>query len=160
MLCNDYWSWDKEFEDFTGEGNWPVNAVYLFMQQQNVDAKTAKEMVKVKTMDLAKQYGEKAVKCLEGLPSDSPVVRWFGLLDLVIAGNALWSITCPRYHREKPQLCKDQISVGQSNGNNKVLPFRDAASRLTPPPEEGFKHETDLASQDNLRFQDIYEKVR
>ncbi|KAE8443709.1 hypothetical protein EG329_001481 [Mollisiaceae sp. DMI_Dod_QoI] len=122
MLCNDYWSWDKEFEDFTGEGNWPVSAVYLFMQQHSVDANTAKEMVKVKTMELAKQYGERVVTCVEGLPVDSAVVRWFGLLDMGLAGNALWSTTCPRYHREMPHLYNHQLpsrsnEVGRMRSN-------------------------------------------
>ncbi|KAF8859970.1 terpenoid synthase [Acephala macrosclerotiorum] len=148
MLCNDYWSWEKEFEDFTGEGNWPVNAVYLFMQQHNVDAETAKEMVKIKTMELAKEYGEKAVKYVEDIPVDSAIMRWFGLLDLVVAGNALWSITCPRYHRERPQGYRGQ-TAGQNNVE-RVFPFRDAGLSFTPPPEEGSKHEPFLSSQDEL----------
>lgn len=109
MLCNDYWSWDKELKDFTGVANWPVSAVYLFMQQHNVDADTAKHMVKEKTMELAEQYGNDAAKWVEGLPADSPIVRWFALTDLMIAGNALWSMTSPRYHTERPQLSRDQV---------------------------------------------------
>ncbi|CZR58890.1 uncharacterized protein PAC_08782 [Phialocephala subalpina] len=158
MLCNDYWSWDKEFEDFTGEGNWPVNSVYLYMQKHNVDANTAKEMVKVKTMELAQQYGDQAVKCVQGLPIDSPIVRWFGLLDMVIAGNALWSITCPRYHRDRPQLCRDQLPAVQDDVD-KMLPFRDVALSLTPPPEDSSKHETSLVFKDYLPSEKIYEKI-
>lgn len=61
-------------------------------------------------MELAKEYGDGAMKCTAGLPLESPIVRWFALHDLVIAGNALWSMYCPRYHRNMPQLRKDEVN--------------------------------------------------
>lgn len=134
MLCNDYWSWDKELEDFTGVRNWPVSSVYLLMQQHNMDADTARYIVKTKTMELAEQYGKIVAKLIEGLPTNSPIVRWFALTDLMIAGNALWSMTCPRYHRERPQLSRHQLQpltldVDQPTSySNITTPFTDDQS--------------------------------
>jgi hypothetical protein len=111
ILVNDYWSWEKEFADFTGEDNWPVNAIYSLMQNRNVDVETAKQMTKVRIMELAEKYGEAALKCTAGLPIDSPVVKWFALHDLMFAGNAFWSMTCPRYHQDKPQLRRGDMAL-------------------------------------------------
>lgn len=111
MLVNDYWSWEKEYRDFTGKDNWPVNAIYSVMRKNNVNADVAKAIVKVRIMELAQQYGEAALKCTAGLPLDSPVVKWFALHDMLFAGNAFWSMTCPRYHKDLPQQLRGDASL-------------------------------------------------
>lgn len=137
MLCNDYWSWDKEVAHLKGKDSHPVSAIHLFMQKHNVDVNTAKQMAKVKTMELAEQYGEAALKCTAGLPMDSPVVRWFALHDLMFAGNALWSMTCPRYHLELPQQRREDVQVeGEGLVKSSCQHFLDMPSNQSTPDSE------------------------
>ncbi|KAE8446357.1 hypothetical protein EG329_012106 [Mollisiaceae sp. DMI_Dod_QoI] len=107
ILCNDYWSWDKEVVEYEGTGGFPLNAVHILMEMNKVDAKAAKELVKGELAQRIQDYGDSVTSMIEALPLDSPIVRYLGLLDLTIAGNAVWSLSCPRYKLiQQPQPSK------------------------------------------------------
>jgi hypothetical protein len=99
-VTNDLWSWEKEKRVTRQAGNTLplINAVRMVMEIQD----TAEEIAKQKVHDIVREHEERY--CLlrnEYLrrPSTSLTVkRWFRVLELSMAGNALWSIHAPRYH--------------------------------------------------------------
>ncbi|KAF7186012.1 Ophiobolin F synthase [Pseudocercospora fuligena] len=99
VLVNDYFSWEKEVLNYEANGSAGeiVSAVFLFMKWRSVDAKRAKELLKEEIISREKIYSELKDKYLRQNDATERTRYWFTLLDLVTAGNFLWSMTTARY---------------------------------------------------------------
>nr|USS30769.1 BFT [Nectria nigrescens] len=99
VLVNDYFSWDKEWNNHQSRGGTGViaNSIFLFMKWYSVDAKEGKTMLRKEILAREEKYC-KAKEDLEanGSMSDK-ITQWLELLDLVTAGNFAWSMTTARY---------------------------------------------------------------
>ena len=99
VLVNDYFSWEKEWEEYQNNGcrGEIVSACFLFMKWYSVSQAEAKKMLKAEIKSRELKYCE--LKAAHLALGDVPerTVRWLGLLDCVIAGNFVWSMTTPRY---------------------------------------------------------------
>ncbi|KAI5376644.1 hypothetical protein J4E82_004590 [Alternaria postmessia] len=102
-LANDFFSFDREYADFekSGKSQTLTNAVWLHMQWYNKDVNAAKSM----TLEATKRYEEKFLgSCAEFRQNNAPIPekldRYLDALAYQISGNVVWSLNCPRYHRE------------------------------------------------------------
>ncbi|KAL4917736.1 isoprenoid synthase domain-containing protein [Aspergillus aurantiobrunneus] len=99
-VTNDIWSWEKE-KRVTREsgGSSPlINAVQFVMQMHDVDEDTAKQTVCRIIREHEEQYCRLRDEYLQSPNLSLAVRKWFQVLELSIAGNALWSIHAIRYH--------------------------------------------------------------
>ncbi|KAJ5122064.1 hypothetical protein N7448_003195 [Penicillium atrosanguineum] len=100
VLVNDYFSWEKEYQNYQANGSTGqiASAVFLFMKWHNVDPITAKKMLR---SEIIAREGKLCKLKTEYLARGSITVRilkWIDLLVLVTAGNFVWSMTTARYH--------------------------------------------------------------
>ena len=102
-LANDFFSFDREYADFekSGKSQTLTNAVWLHMQWYNMDVNAAKSM----TLEATKRHEEKFLgSCAEFRQNNAPIPekldRYLDALAYQISGNVVWSLNCPRYHRE------------------------------------------------------------
>lgn len=109
-LANDYYSFDiewKEFQEEKSAGKSPTmtNAVWLYMQWENLSVDDAKERVR----QVVRKYESDYQKQVDDFTADrgqcSPKLsEYLKALAFQIPGNIVWSLQCPRYH---PELCAD-----------------------------------------------------
>jgi hypothetical protein len=99
-VTNDIWSWEKEKKvtRYSGESLPLINAVQMVIQMQQVDEDTAKHRVLDIIRQNEKQYCFLRDDHLNRPNTSHSVRKWFQILELSMAGNALWSIHSPRYH--------------------------------------------------------------
>jgi hypothetical protein len=83
----------------------------MVMQMQQIDEETAKHIV----LNIIRQNGEQYCllrdEHLKRPNTSHSVKKWFQILELSMAGNALWSIHAPRYHLNvrNPYTCPSVV---------------------------------------------------
>ncbi|KAL4925666.1 bifunctional terpene synthase/polyprenyl synthetase family protein [Aspergillus undulatus] len=112
-VTNDIWSWEKEkrvTRQF-GETLPLINAVQMVMQMQQIDEETAKHIVLNIIRENEEQYCLLRDEHLKRSNISYSVKKWFQILELSMAGNALWSIHAPRYHLNvrNPYDCPSEV---------------------------------------------------
>ncbi|GAB1315557.1 geranylgeranyl pyrophosphate synthetase [Madurella fahalii] len=100
-LANDYFSFDREWEEVQNGGPAPTNAVWLCMRWHSVNVQTAKKLVRA----AANRYEARFLELCEGFRRGNPICsekldRYLRGLTYQVSGNVVWSLTCPRYHPE------------------------------------------------------------
>ncbi|KAM7217588.1 Isoprenoid synthase domain containing protein [Rhypophila decipiens] len=101
-LANDYFSFDKEWEEARQPGgSKPLNAVWLSMQWHVVDITIAKILVR----EAANRYESQFVQfCDDFRKTNSPISdkldRYLQGMACQVSGNVVWSLNCPRYYPE------------------------------------------------------------
>lgn len=68
---------------------------------------------------------------IEGNKPRQEIIRWFGMLELLMAGNALWGETCPRYNKSAPRPQRPVPSLDHSYPYHPAM-FKDRFPGLTP----------------------------
>jgi len=102
-LANDYFSFDREWEEAQNGGAQPTNAVCLFMQWHGMDVSTAKSMVREAVNRYELAFLERSDEFRRESPFASKKLdRYLRGLAYQVSGNVVWSLNCPRYH---PRLC-------------------------------------------------------
>ncbi|KAH8598382.1 isoprenoid synthase domain-containing protein [Bisporella sp. PMI_857] len=101
-LTNDYFSWEKEIAEHIelNEANPLINSVAFFMKWDSLSATDAKASVKAKIQQLEEEYSALKTEYIarHGDKTPSSVIRWFSIMEAVVAGNLIWSNFTPRYH--------------------------------------------------------------
>ncbi|BAE64279.1 unnamed protein product [Aspergillus oryzae RIB40] len=107
-LANDYFSFDvewKEFQERQSDEGAMTNAVWLFMQWNNVDVATAKKLVWEVTNRYEEEYQRRVEEFIAGEGRNAAKLHtYLRALAYQIPGNIAWSLRCPRYH---PELCDE-----------------------------------------------------
>jgi hypothetical protein len=128
-LANDYFSFDKEYEEFTKSGSTTfTNAVWLYIQWYGKEMNDGKRAVK----DIAIGYEKKYRRGVEEYkhtyaPVSKKIERYLQALSYQIIGNVVWSLNCPRYYpsfrsssddkmEERLRTQADQGCVENTNG--------------------------------------------
>jgi hypothetical protein len=98
-LTNDYYSWGKELKQYVDHGNKKklLNAVYILVKQHDIDIDEAKKLLKEEIVGQEKAYLEAKEQFIAQKSPSPAILGFFELLDLLVAGNMLWSAICPRY---------------------------------------------------------------
>ncbi|KAL4891304.1 isoprenoid synthase domain-containing protein [Aspergillus ambiguus] len=101
-LHNDYFSWDKENEFYnSSEEKLPMsNAVTLYMKWYSMSVEDAKDAIRAVAVQKEQEYLQKKEKFLGEQPVSPAIMRWLNIMEHMVSGNLLWSLTCPRYHRK------------------------------------------------------------
>lgn len=104
-LANDYFSFEREWDEACHGGPKPMNAVWLHMHWHGINALAAKAMVK----DAANRYESTFLDRSDEFRRNSPIAsnkldRYLSGLAYQVSGNVVWSLNCPRYH---PQFRHD-----------------------------------------------------
>jgi hypothetical protein len=103
ILWHDYCSWEKEEEAYhRGGSTFLVNAVHVEMLVHNVDSANAKKLLWNEIVKFEEQYCEARDMHIKEQSPGPETIRWFGLLELGLAGNAYWSARTPRYNKSAP----------------------------------------------------------
>ncbi|KAL4961087.1 bifunctional terpene synthase/polyprenyl synthetase family protein [Aspergillus stella-maris] len=110
-LANDYFSFDIEWEEFQAESDKTTmtNAVWLFMQWENLNVEQAKRRVQ----EVTNQYEQQYLKNIADFAADEgkeniKLQTYLKAQGYQVPGNVAWSLQCPRYH---PWLCKEAASL-------------------------------------------------
>ncbi|OJJ73713.1 hypothetical protein ASPBRDRAFT_53840 [Aspergillus brasiliensis CBS 101740] len=102
-VTNDIWSWERE-KRVTRQsgGSVPlVNAVHVVMQTHNTDEECAKKIVSSQILEEHEErYCRLRDEYLRKPDISMSIKKWFRILELSIAGNALWSVRAIRYHQD------------------------------------------------------------
>ena len=101
-LTNDLFSWDKEYDAATRNGDADVpNAIWVMMGEHSITAEEAKLLcrkhIKVAIADYIQVV--KDSKDNEQLSLD--LRKYLEALQYSLSGNVVWSLRCPRYHPER-----------------------------------------------------------
>jgi len=121
VLVNDYFSWEKEWKNYTANGSVGliVSAVWFFMKWHSVDAEESKRMIRKEIMAREEKYEQMRDEFLARGNHSRRTLEWINLLDNVTAGNFVWSMTTARYHTEVedsyPGLRKAHLEKGTSD---------------------------------------------
>lgn len=112
-VTNDLWSWEKEkrVTHQSSDALPLINAVQMVIQMQGAPEESAKQIVHNIILEHEEQYCRLRDEYLRR-PGTSPSVRkWFQVLELSMAGNALWSIHALRYHLDvrNPYICPAEL---------------------------------------------------
>ncbi|KAI1765276.1 isoprenoid synthase domain-containing protein [Hypoxylon sp. FL1150] len=99
VLVNDYFSWEKEWKNHQANGGKGViaNAIFLFMKWYSVDAAEGKKMLRKEIMAREDKYCRAKDSFLASGDATTKTTQWLEMLDLVTAGNFVWSMTTARY---------------------------------------------------------------
>jgi ophiobolin F synthase len=102
MLTNDYWSWDREFEESRLYGHTLINAIEVYKRTQNVSTLVAQELVKSRIIACEKEYLRLKDEFYVDVPHSSlELKRWVEMLGYMLAGTNFWAASCPRHHSWK-----------------------------------------------------------
>ena len=98
-LQNDFYSWDKEARSARDHGRaCVVNAVWVLMQEYSVTESEAKRMCKEKIREVVAEYNCTVEEYRNKPELSCDMRRYLEALRYSLSGNAVWSLTCPRYH--------------------------------------------------------------
>lgn len=105
-LTEDYFGWQNEHkaQPQSNHGINLANAVALYQKWHSVSEYDAKAAIKLKMVALEDEYCTLRDDFINQDPVRSPsptLLQWFRGLESMMAGNLLWSITCPQ---NKPSL--------------------------------------------------------
>jgi hypothetical protein len=100
MLWRDYCSWEVEHEAHSnGLKTILLNAVPVLQKIHSINAAEAKRLLWTEIEKFEARYCVARDNYIRDKAYDPEVIRWFGILELTIAGNALWSTTTARYNK-------------------------------------------------------------
>lgn len=101
-LSNDYWSWPKEVASANNCKHGIMNAVSILMRSQGLNETHARHAVKRLSIESEKNVSKLFVNFIsKSSPKLSQPLKTFLQAHLwIIAGNSLWSSTCPRYNKD------------------------------------------------------------
>ncbi|PQE07883.1 geranylgeranyl pyrophosphate synthase protein [Rutstroemia sp. NJR-2017a WRK4] len=100
-LANDYVSFDVEYAEFKESGaSTMTNAVWQYMQWEDIGVEEAKERVKQVTTHYEAEFLRLREEFIQSQRNrKSPHLEtYLTALGYQIPGNFVWSLTCPRYH--------------------------------------------------------------
>ncbi|EAW21078.1 putative polyprenyl synthetase [Aspergillus fischeri NRRL 181] len=156
-VTNDLWSWEKEKRVTRQSGDTLplINAVQMVMRMQDTTEESAKQIVRTIIREHEEQYCLLRDEYL-GRPGTSlSVQKWFQVLELSMAGNALWSIHALRYHLDEvwnlfnvtgSEADQARAGEGETGPTYKVLDALDETvlwkpyEYMTSMPSKGFRH--------------------
>ena len=101
-LTNDLFSFQKEYEDAKKAGQpYVVNAVWVLMHEKNISEEEAKLECR-KRIKIEIKKAIKNVESVKEMEVSEDLKRYFELLKYSLSGNVVWSLQCPRYHKNIP----------------------------------------------------------
>jgi hypothetical protein len=109
-LQNDIFSWEKE-RDAAKACSQPdvVNAVWVLMGEHSINEKNALKLCRERTKDFVAEYVSIFESNKDNMSLSVDLRTFMEAILYTLSGNAVWSITCPRYH--PPNCYNDHQSL-------------------------------------------------
>ncbi|KAF1942791.1 geranylgeranyl pyrophosphate synthase [Clathrospora elynae] len=99
MLTNDYWSWDREYEDWKTNGNRLVNVIDVVRRTRSIPIDAAREIVKQMIIHTEQEYVKRKTEFYKQHPDLSlDLRRWIEAGGCVVSGSHYWATSAPRHH--------------------------------------------------------------
>ncbi|KAH8803528.1 geranylgeranyl pyrophosphate synthase [Xylogone sp. PMI_703] len=107
MLTTDYWSWDREYEEFQCFGHRLVNAVDVISKMKALSISHAQQVVRERMMECEKMYVERKTELFRKYPDISlNLRRWVEIAGCVISGTHYWA----------PSWCRATAEIRLTSG--------------------------------------------
>jgi ophiobolin F synthase len=111
MLTNDYWSWDREYEDWKTNGNRLVNAIDVVRRTRSIPIDAARHIVKQLIIEAEHKYVEKKAEFYREHPDVSlKLRRWIEAAGCVVSGSHYWATSAPRHHKRFRETSEQEYS--------------------------------------------------
>ncbi|KAJ6104679.1 isoprenoid synthase domain-containing protein [Penicillium sp. IBT 18751x] len=155
-LANDYYSFDVEWKEFQEEKALDrvptmTNAVWLYMQWENLSIDEAKEKVRQVVHKYECAYQKQMNDFIADEKQCSPkLCEYLKALAFQIPGNIVWSLRCPRYH---PELCAEGellLQRGADETINARIEQNMDSSREDPEPLTQEDSDSDISSSTSV----------
>jgi ophiobolin F synthase len=144
MLTNDYWSWDREYEDWKTRGNRLVNAVDVVMRTRSIPIDAARDIVKQMIIGVEQEYVKRKAEFYQKHPDVSlELRRWIEAAGCVVSGSHYWATSAPRHHVQFRESFEQEHSVdayseiGMSDESSSSTNFSVTTVSEGPPAKEG-----------------------
>ncbi|KAI0404815.1 terpenoid synthase [Xylaria palmicola] len=100
-LTNDVFSYEKEYEAAQAVG-FPnvVNAVWVVMGEHNISVLEAKTVCRVRIKEEVAKYVRTVGETISRTDISHDTKRYIELMQYSVSGNVVWSLQCPRYHKD------------------------------------------------------------
>ena len=126
MLTNDYYSWDREREQSSSQGEGRVfNAVWFIMRQDKVSETVALGTVKNMILKYEAEFQENKDKLYRDNPSLPHNLKvWIEGCGAVVAGNHYWCSHCPRHNDWKskpPAAPSKQVTLSEISAMGRIV---------------------------------------
>ncbi|KAK6525709.1 hypothetical protein TWF281_010760 [Arthrobotrys megalospora] len=104
-LINDYFSFDREYRDFSESGETTlINSVWLYMQWEGLGIDAAKEAVREKALKFEQKFLQDRNEFFKGYTYEKTgLARYVEGWYYATSANIWWSAVCPRYHSAPPK---------------------------------------------------------
>lgn len=144
MLTNDYWSWDREYEEWKTNGNRLVNAIDVVRRTRSTPIEAAREIVKQMIIEAEQEYVKKKAGFYRNHPDVSlELRRWIEAAGCVVSGSHYWATSAPRHHihlresfEQKQSSAKAHSEISTSDDSRSSITSATTVSE-GPPAKEG-----------------------
>ncbi|KAL9620401.1 MAG: hypothetical protein Q9160_005101 [Pyrenula sp. 1 TL-2023] len=100
-LTNDLFSYEKEYEAAqTAKLPGVVNALWVLMNEHNISLEAAKIKCQTRIKDEVSKYTRILRDTMARDDLSSDLKRYVELMQYSVSGNVVWSLQCPRYHKD------------------------------------------------------------
>jgi hypothetical protein len=99
-LVNDYFSWDKEYEEYCikGKDGRLYSAIKLISDEHQIGIDEAKGMVRAMILSFENDYTKQKESWLAQGGHSKDLVRYVELAGVMAGGSMYWHSSAPRYH--------------------------------------------------------------
>lgn len=160
-LANDFFSWQKEYDDFmkTGVSEALANAIWILMQEHSVGVEEAKELCKDHIRNSCREYLRVKQEVESTRQVSVDLRKYLAALELSISANVIWSQYSARYNfrddsqiHKSPKNANPHQSVKLRNGERKTGSTRTTSSYIC----ESCKDHTAVEPKENVDDCDIF----
>jgi len=101
-LTNDLFSYQKEYEA-AQRASLPdvVNGIWVLMHEHNITQEEAEAMCRVRIKEEVASYLRVVQETKASVNLSDESKRYIELMQYSVSGNVLWSLQCPRYHKDQ-----------------------------------------------------------
>jgi hypothetical protein len=155
MLTNDYWSWDREYEESMAFGNRLVNAVEVVRKTQSLSVEEAQRVVRDRMVACENAYVKQKSEFYQKYPDVSiNLKRWVEVSGCIVSGSHYWASSCARHHRWHQNSIRNDGQMQKISDATSDIPASDKVSvksstpavSITDPDDESAKSNTTATS--------------
>jgi hypothetical protein len=138
-LTNDLFSYEKEYEAAqVSELPDVVNALWVLMGEHKISLEEAKSLCRARIKEEVAQYARIVRETQSRTDLSSDAKRYIELMQYSVSGNVVWSLQCPRYHRNihynERQLLREKHGIEKHPTTYQLARQKKRARTESQPP--------------------------
>ncbi|KAI9844618.1 MAG: hypothetical protein M1837_005470 [Sclerophora amabilis] len=151
MLTNDYWSWDREYQDSQLNGNRLVNSIDVVRRTQSLSIEEARLVVKRMMVTCETEYVERKTEFYrKHVDVSLPLRRWIEAAGCVVSGSHYWATSCARHHAWRQDSSKSNKGEERTSDDSSGTAGSDKGSAESSTPPTSDTASTPVRSCDDL----------